>query len=1660
VTLSTTTSGAAIRYTTDGSTPTSTSGTVYSGPVTVSATTTLKAIAYVSGVGSSPVTSAAYTIVGPAAPSWVSQNVVNGDYATAVTTSLSMTGGNWLFITPVWGCYTGQTISSVTVDGTPVTTHYGQWDWGGSQPRCGDVYYVYVAATSTPSVVVTWSSAPNGNAVETDQYAGIAASNPLDVLVSGNNSAGKAVLCSSIATTAANDLLIEYISTDSDVTSQGLGTTRGWWIKDYNATSAGTYQFVDVQDASTYYSCIGAAFKAAAVAAPTFSVASGTYTSTQSVTLATTTSGATIRYTTDGSTPTSTSGTVYSGAVTISATATLKAIAYESGLGDSGVASAAYTITGAGGTVATPAFSVAAGTYTSTQSVMLSTTTSGATIRYTTDGSTPTSTSGTVYSTAVAISSTTTLKAIAYASGWTDSAVASATYTITGTVAAPAFGVAAGTYTSAQSVTLSTTTSGAAIRYTTDGSTPTSTSGTVYSGAVSILETTTLKAIAYESGWTDSVVASATYTITGTVAAPAFSVAAGTYTSAQSVTLSTTTSGAAIRYTTDGSTPTSTSGTVYSGAVTISATTTLKAIAYESGWTDSAVASAAYTITGTVAAPVFSPGSGNYASAQSVTIASATAGATIRYTTDGSTPTAASGTVYSGAISVSSTTTLKAIAYADGMTDSGIGTATYSFNPVISSLSATSAAVGRLVTITGGGFGPSQGTSAVTFGGISAGVASRWGETSIAVLVPSSAVTGNIVVTVGGVASPGVLFTVLSPPVLGSVSPSTASVGEQVTITGSGFGAAQGSGLVWLGTANGNVQSWSDQQIIATVAPEAVSGKVQVLQNGLWSDSAAFGVARPAITQISPTSGDVGSTVAIAGSGFGSAQGTGAVWLGGSEATITTWSDTEITVTVEPSAHNGVVFVQQGGIRSNGKDFTLNSATETLVPDMLTMFVGQERTLQARNTAGQLATGLSWTSSDPDVVSLSSDAPPKLQAVAPGRATITAGTATADVIVEAETADGPPLGTVLWSVQGNVSRIVPAVPGPAGVSDVFAFDDDAQTVRAITADGEVAWTADLSDCQNAPWYDSPVQPDFRGGLVGLVVPESPGVPQFRSTAQKDTTGRLRVRRRGASARVSPRDDAAMPSIVTFDGITGQRTTVYQGDVDSFAVHPDGTIFTVASEPGRFSVIGIDPATGAQKFSVPVEDPAQTFQLGYLPLVVAGDGYAYFLSYAMTSANDLPGTDIDPNAKVIMRLLRVDSSGASESTVLKQWPYWLTDAPEEQDNFRSDVWLEAMITNADQGIMFTWKLYYNPGLQTDATHQTFLAGTYMAVTTGINANVVNLGLDPQWFIPRMQREDGSFVGDELDPDINTWSMVAVDQSGSVLWRIPNERARVALEGGGVLGESGAIYDLGGAAVGMMASGGLQSFLGYRYRIGSIHSVIDKAIHLANSFCGDWLWCHKQPQYAQLPSCSDPSITPAPPCPAPKEAVFNAWWALKQRVADPARAFALDSFVFNDSTGTARTRFSAYLSRQVAPEFYDGTQSNVSLGDAQCAGGVSGRWMRDEFAINSCRETAATCHQGAANPLRVFFEPRAVGLDNVGVTDANVALLFHEALHGYRGGPDPDLQAYLGCTSGYDDTRDITIYLQQFVSAQPLSTTPLTCTYVETHRMPSSVNVCLR
>jgi Legume lectin domain/Chitobiase/beta-hexosaminidase C-terminal domain len=161
----------------------------------------------------------------------------------------------------------------------------------------------------------------------------------------------------------------------------------------------------------------------------------------------------------------------------------------------------------------------------------------------------------------------------------------------------------------------------------------------------------------------------------GAAAAPAITPGSETINAPIQVTMATTTSGAAIYYTTDGTVPTA-SSKVYSGPITISSTTTVRAVASAQGLLQSAVTSATYTLVSQIPAPTFSPGSGTYSVPQNITISDTNSGATFYYTLDGSTPTTGSA-IYSGPVVLSKSGTIKAIAVATGKVTSTVASATY-----------------------------------------------------------------------------------------------------------------------------------------------------------------------------------------------------------------------------------------------------------------------------------------------------------------------------------------------------------------------------------------------------------------------------------------------------------------------------------------------------------------------------------------------------------------------------------------------------------------------------------------------------------------------------------------------------------------------------------------------------------------------------------------------------------------------------------------------------------------------------------------------------------------------------------------------------------------------------------------------------------------------
>lgn len=291
-------------------------------------------------------------------------------------------------------------------------------------------------------------------------------------------------------------------------------------------------------------------------------------------------------------------------------------------------------------------------------------------IRYTTDGSTvPTASIGTVYSGPIAITANMTIKAVVVRYGFELTSVASKTVS-------PVLVKPTVTNNFDGTITLSTPTPGEDVKmyYTTDGSNPSSTS-TLYTAPFSLGAATIIKAITYLGE---------SYSDVTTYNVPPYTTPTITFDNTTSKATITCTGATNIYYTTNGDTPT-TSSTSYSAPITLNSTTTVKAIATHAGYLTSEVGERTIS---QVATPTIQNNGSN-----AISITCATEGASIYYTTDGSTPTTSSSEYTVPMQEGFSGVTFKAIAVKEDMITSAVGSGSVTLQcatPVITRSSNTS----------------------------------------------------------------------------------------------------------------------------------------------------------------------------------------------------------------------------------------------------------------------------------------------------------------------------------------------------------------------------------------------------------------------------------------------------------------------------------------------------------------------------------------------------------------------------------------------------------------------------------------------------------------------------------------------------------------------------------------------------------------------------------------------------------------------------------------------------------------------------------------------------------------------------------------------------------------------------------------------------------
>jgi hypothetical protein len=663
-------------YTVDGSTPTP-SSQVYTGPLTIANTTTLKFYSIDRAGNAEAVKTESY-LYDTTAPVVVA-TPAGGTYNAARTVMLMCDDG---------ASGSGCSAIRYTLDGTTPTASSATYSAPLSVAQSTTLQFFAVDVAGNASEVTT-------ETYVIDTVAPVATATPAGGLYNTQPSVVLTCTDSGGSGCAATHYTVDG---STPTTSSPVYSTP------ISLTASTTLKFFAVDGVGNVGSVVTEQYTLDLVApVTTVSPGAGQYHTVFTATLTCMDEGSGCKatyYTTDGSEPT-TASDVYSGPIDIRQTTTLKFFSVDNAGNAEPMKSVAYDVTiDAAPPVVTAA--PAGGSYTLAQSVVLRCNDGGGSgckaLHYTTDGSEPT-TSSPEYTTALTVDANTVIKFLAEDNAGNVSAVKTETYVIDGAAPVTTASPAGGLYKTAQTVALACTDDNSGCKatyYTMDGSTPTA-SSTKYTAPLSITGATTVKFFSVDNAGNAEAVKTEQYNVDGVAPVTTATPMGGLYNASRTVTLVCTDDNSgcvATHYTTDGSTPTAISPT-YSAPLNLTATTTLKFYSVDAAGNAEAVKTQVYTIDTVAPVTTNNPGAGLFESAQNVSLFCNDTGgggcAAIRYTTNGSTPTMSSPT-YSGPIAIAASTTLKFFSVDNAGNAEPVKTAQYNI-AIAANISAQIAAV-------------------------------------------------------------------------------------------------------------------------------------------------------------------------------------------------------------------------------------------------------------------------------------------------------------------------------------------------------------------------------------------------------------------------------------------------------------------------------------------------------------------------------------------------------------------------------------------------------------------------------------------------------------------------------------------------------------------------------------------------------------------------------------------------------------------------------------------------------------------------------------------------------------------------------------------------------------------------------------------------------
>ena len=725
---------------------------------------------------------------------------------------------------------------------------------------------------------------------------------------------------------------------------------------------------------------------------------------------------------------------------------------------------------------------------------------------------------------------------------------------------------------------------------------------------------------------------------------PLLSLGPGVYNSIQTVVVTSSPgSSGEMHYTTSGAAPDLSDPIIADGtSLTIDRTTTLKVRAWTSDGLPSATATAAYVLQPVV--PSITPAGAAYTKPQTVTLATATSDTVLRYTIDGTEPSASS-PLYGGPLNVDTFTVLKAKAFRDNWTPSGTATTTFTFN--FGYLAAP------VMTPPGGHYAPGQPIAITAHAGDQVRFTLDGTDplgTSTAYLSPIVLPTGFITIkaraynvdwTASNVATESYVITedATPPTITASFSPSPNAQGwntGDVTVT---FTCNDDSGIKWctpptriagegfaLSVTGAAVDVWGNHTTTTwTVNIDRTPPDVRI-----YAPKAGSHI--PAGTRSITVRGSAHDV-----SGIDIVQCDGALATVVNDAFVCGVSVTEGANVVTVTA-----FDRAGRSSSTDVPLVVGPATVSdldISPATMLMIAGESREIFVKDQEGTERHDGTWTVADQSVAAVvDAGGVITLTALAPGETTVSVsvgGTRATATITVLSASDMVPSGSTLWSLSDHSEFGAPKRGYVLRASSTAAQEDSSRSAALLFVDEGTEYfgkgTALTRGYPNRPTRIRSTTADGRQ------------LSEFSFDGR--IPRQIAADNSGGFVLVFPNAEGQLGAITRVGASTGTITWEYVsfvGFVSDVAIHPDGTVYATEKQiNGVNHLLAIDVDGTVSRFDLPAGHFTKTdvgecgwYDSAPRPGYVTGpiireDGAVVVVSRNRTSTQ-IVRTQVDPN----------------------------------------------------------------------------------------------------------------------------------------------------------------------------------------------------------------------------------------------------------------------------------------------------------------------------------------------------------------------------------------------------------------------------------------------